>query len=39
MASSGHMIALVGAIFFFFMILDSHIEKKVMVYSTLGLPR
>ena len=39
MASTGHMIALVGAIFFFFMILDSHIEKRVVVYSTLGLPR
>lgn len=39
MASTGHMIALVGAIFFFLMILDSHIEKKVVIYSTLGLPR
>jgi heme/copper-type cytochrome/quinol oxidase subunit 1 len=39
MASTGHMIALVGAIFFFFMLLDSHIEKRVVVYSTLGLPR
>lgn len=39
MASTGHMIALVGAIFFFFMILDSHIEKRVVIYSTLGLPR
>jgi heme/copper-type cytochrome/quinol oxidase subunit 1 len=39
MASTGHMIALVGAIFFFLMILDSHIEKRVVVYSTLGLPR
>jgi heme/copper-type cytochrome/quinol oxidase subunit 1 len=39
MASTGHMIALVGAIFFFLMILDSHIERRVVVYSTLGLPR
>ena len=39
MASTGHMIALVGATFFFFMILDSHIEKRIVVYSTLGLPR
>ena len=39
MASTGHMITLVGAIFFFMMILDSHIEKRVVVYSTLGLPR
>lgn len=39
MASTGHMITLVGTIFFFFMILDSHIERRVVVYSTLGLPR
>jgi heme/copper-type cytochrome/quinol oxidase subunit 1 len=39
MASTGHMITLVGALFFFFMLLDSHIEKRVMIYSTLGLPR
>ena len=39
MASTGHMITLVGAIFFFFMLLDSHIEKKIVTYSTLGLPR
>lgn len=39
MASTGHMIALVGAIFFFFMLLDSHIEKRIVIYSTLGLPR
>ena len=39
MASTGHMITLVGIVFFFFMILDSHIEKRVAVYSTLGLPR
>lgn len=39
MASTGHMITLVGTSFFFFMILDSHLEKRVIVYSTLGLPR
>jgi heme/copper-type cytochrome/quinol oxidase subunit 1 len=39
MASTGHMITLVGAVFFFMMILDSHIEKRVVIYSTLGLPR
>jgi hypothetical protein len=39
MASTGHMIALVGIIFFFLMLLDSHIERRVVVYSTLGLPR
>jgi len=39
MASTGHMITLVGVIFFFLMLLDSHIERRVVVYSTLGLPR
>jgi heme/copper-type cytochrome/quinol oxidase subunit 1 len=39
MASTGHMITLVGIIFFFSMILDSHMERRVVVYSTLGLPR
>ena len=39
MASTGHMITLVGIIFFFLMLLDSHIERRVVVYSTLGLPR
>jgi len=39
MASTGHMITLVGAFFFFLMLLDSHLERRVAVYSTLGLPR
>jgi len=39
MASTGHMITLVGTFFFFFMIVDSLLEKRVVVYSTLGLPR
>jgi heme/copper-type cytochrome/quinol oxidase subunit 1 len=39
MASTGHMITLVGIVFFFLMLFDSHIERRVMVYSTLGLPR
>lgn len=39
MASTGHMITLVGTIFFFCMIIDSHLERRVVVYSTLGLPR
>lgn len=39
MASTGHMITLVGVIFFFLMLLDSHIERRIVVYSTLGLPR
>ena len=39
MASTGHMITLVGTLFFFCMIVDSHLERRVVVYSTLGLPR
>ena len=39
MASTGHMITLVGTFFFFCMIVDSHLERRVVVYSTLGLPR
>lgn len=39
MASVGHFITLVGIVFFFFMLLDSHIERRVAVHSTLGIPR
>jgi len=39
MASVGHLTTLIGVIFFFFMLLDSHIEKRVAVHSTLGMPR
>ena len=39
MASTGHMITLVGTFFFFCMLIDSHTERRVIVYSTLGLPR
>ncbi len=39
MASLGHFITLVSLVFFFIMLLDSHLEKKIMVYSTLGIPR
>jgi len=39
MASVGHFTTLVGIVFFFFMLLDSHIEKRVAVHSTLGIPR
>lgn len=39
MASVGHLTTMVGVIFFFFMLLDSHIERRVAVYSTLGIPR
>ena len=39
MASVGHLVTMIGAMFFFFMLLDSHIERRVAVYSTLGIPR
>ena len=39
MATTGHLITMCGIIFFFLMLLDSHIEKKVSVYSSIGLPR
>jgi hypothetical protein len=28
-----------GVSFFFIMLLDSHLERRVAVYSTLGVPR
>jgi heme/copper-type cytochrome/quinol oxidase subunit 1 len=39
MASVGHFVTLVGVFFFFCMLVDSHIERRVAVYSTLGIPR
>jgi hypothetical protein len=39
MASVGHLTTLIGVMFFFFMLLDSHIERRVAVHSTLGIPR
>ena len=39
MSTSGHFITLIGIVFFFFMIFDSHIEKKLAVPSTLSIPR
>ena len=39
MASVGHFTTMIGVIFFFFMLLDSHIERRVAIYSTLGIPR
>jgi hypothetical protein len=39
MSTAGHFITLIGITFFFLMILDSHIEKKIAVPNTLGIPR
>jgi len=39
MATIGHFVTLVGIIFFFIMLIDSHYENKIATQSTLGLPR
>jgi heme/copper-type cytochrome/quinol oxidase subunit 1 len=39
MASVGHLTTLIGVMFFFLMLLDSHIERRVAVHNTLGIPR
>lgn len=39
MASIGHLTTLIGVIFFFLMLLDSHIERRIAIHSTLGIPR
>ena len=39
MSSSGHLVTLVSIIFFFLMLLDSHIERRIAVPSNLGIPR
>ena len=39
MATTGHLITILGVCFFFIMLLDSHLERRVAVYSSLGVPR
>jgi heme/copper-type cytochrome/quinol oxidase subunit 1 len=39
MSTAGHFITLIGIFFFFLMFLDSHIEKRLSVQTTLGIPR
>lgn len=39
MSTAGHFITLIGITFFFFMLLDSHIERRVATPTTLGMPR
>ena len=39
MASAGHFITLIGIGFFFLMLVDSHIERRVAMPSHLGIPR
>lgn len=39
MSTTGHMITMLSLIFFFLVFLDSHIEQKVCIHNTLGIPR
>lgn len=39
MSTVGHITTMVSIIFFFLMILDSHLERRVATHTTLGLPR
>lgn len=39
LATAGHMITLFSIIFFFFMLLDSHILNKAAVINHFGIPR
>ena len=39
MSTAGHFVTLVGVFFFFIMMLDSHVERRVATPLTLGIPR
>lgn len=39
LSTAGHFVTLVGIIFFFLMILDSHIERRMATPLSLGVPR
>ena len=39
MSTSGHFITLIGIFFFFVMLLDSHIERRISAPISLGVPR
>ena len=39
MSTAGHIVTLIGITFFFLMLIDSHLERKVAVYSSFGIPR
>lgn len=39
MSTAGHFITLIGISFFFLMLIDSHIERRVATPSSLGIPR
>lgn len=39
MASVGHLLTIISVFFFFLMLGDSFLEKKIHVHSHLGMPR
>lgn len=39
MATAGHFVTMLGVLSFYFMLLDSHIEKKVYIYLHTLVPR
>jgi hypothetical protein len=39
MSTAGHFITLIGILFFFLMLLDSHIERRIATPLSLGIPR
>ena len=39
MSTAGHFITLVGIFFFFIMLLDSHLERRLVIPLSLGIPR
>jgi len=39
MSSVGHLTTMIGVVFFFLMLLDSHIERRVAIHNNLGVPR
>ena len=39
MSTAGHFVTLVGVLFFFLMLLDSHIERRIATPISLGIPR
>jgi heme/copper-type cytochrome/quinol oxidase subunit 1 len=39
MSTVGHMVTLISLCLFFTMFLDSHIEQKVCIHNSLGMPR
>lgn len=39
MSTAGHFITLIGIFFFFLMLLDSHIERRLATPLSLGIPR